>query len=162
MKFSLLICSLAIAATCDTTSAIAQQQASLEARITARQELELAKLDLRNYWQIEYPRQRRELNLAIELTQAEIEGNQEQQESLRPFTRFSLGEPFPLTIANLRFCRISAELRLNNLFAERNSLIRFHSDEFRILEMRVQAARQRVVDLEPKEEIAAAPIAPQR
>lgn len=157
MKFSPTICSLAIVAFCSGTSAVAQQQASLQARIAARQDLELAKLDLQNYWQIEYPRQRRELNLAIELTQAEIDGNQEQQESLRPFTRFSLGEPFPLTIANLRVCRKAAELRLNDLQAERNMLIRFHGDQFRILEMRVQAARQRVLELEPKEEIAAAP-----
>ncbi len=162
MKFSPVICSLAIFAICGATSALAQNQASLQARIAARQELELAKLDLQIYWQIEYPRLRRELNLAIELTQAEIDGNQEQQESLRPFTRFSLGEPFPLTIANLRVCRKSAELRLNNLQAERNSLIRFHGDEFRILEMRVQAARQRVFDLEPKDEIAAVPAVQQR
>jgi hypothetical protein len=157
MKFSPAISSLAIVAICCATSALAQQQTSLQARIAARQDLELAKLDLQNYWQIEYPRQRRELNLAIELTQAEIEVNQEQQESLRPFTRFSLGEPFPLTIGNLRICRKAAELRLNDLQAERNMLIRFHGDQFRILQMRVQAARQRVLELEPKEEIAAAP-----
>jgi hypothetical protein len=158
MKFSPAIYSLAIFAICSATSALAQNQASLQERIAARQELRMAQLDLQNYWQIEYPRQRRELDLAIELTQAEIKNNQEAQESLRPFTRFSLGEPFPLTIANLRICRASAELRLNDLIAERNSLIRFHGDQFRILEMRVQAARQRVVDLEPRDEIAAAPV----
>jgi hypothetical protein len=157
MKFSLAICSFAIIAICGATFAQAQERASLQARIAAQQELELAKLDLQNYWQIEYPRQRREVNLAIELTQAEIEGNQEQQESLRPFTRFSLGEPFPLTIANLRICRQSAEIRLNNLQAERNILIRFHGDQFRILQMRVQAARQRVADLEAYDEVAALP-----
>src|SRR4051812_1062939 len=157
MKFSPSICSLAILAFCSGTTALAQQQASLQARIAARQELELAKLDLQNYWQVEYPRQRRELDLAIDLTQAEIQGNQDAQDSLRPFTRFSIGEPFPLTIANLRICRDSAEIRLNNLRAERNSLIRFHGDQFQILQMRVQAARQRVVDLEPKDEVAAAP-----
>jgi hypothetical protein len=162
MKFSPASCSLAIVVICSATSALAQNQASLQARIAARQELELAKIDLQNYWQIEYPRQRRELNLAIELTKAEIDGNQEQQEALRPFTRFSLGEPFPLTIANLRICRKSAELRLNNLQAERNSLIRFHSDDFRILEMRVQAARQRVADLEANDEVTVAPPSPQR
>src|SRR3954464_5462322 len=157
MKFSLAICSFAMIVICSATSAQGQERASLQARIAARQELELAKLDLQNYWQIEYPRQRRQLNLAIELTQAEIEGNQEQQESLRPFTRFSLGEPFPLTIANLRVCRKSAELRLNDLQAERNMLIRFHGDQFRILQMRVQAARQRVADLEAYDEVATLP-----
>src|SRR6476620_7046611 len=158
MKFFPAICSLAIVAICGATSALAQNQGSLQARIAARQELRMAQLDLQNYWQIEYPRQRRELNLAIEVTQSEIKNNQEAQESLRPFTHFSLGEPFPLTIANLRICRTSAELRLNDLIAERNSLIRFHGDQFRVLEMRVQAARQRVVDLEPRDERAAAPV----
>jgi hypothetical protein len=157
MKFSPAICSLAIFAICGATSALAQNQGSLQARIAARQELELAKIDLQSYWQIEYPRQRRELNLAIELTQAEIQGYQEQQEALRPFTRFSIGEPFPLTIANLRVCRKSAELRLNNLQAERNTLIRFHGDQFRVLEMSVRAARQRVAELEANDEVAAAP-----
>jgi hypothetical protein len=157
MKFSPAIFSLAIVAICGATSVLAQNQASLEARIAARQDLRMAQLDLQNYWQIEYPRQRRELNLAIELTQAEIKNNQEAQESLRPFTRFTIGEPFPLTIANLRICRESAELRLNNLLAERGALIRFHGDQFRTLELRVEAARRRLVELEANEEIAAAP-----
>jgi hypothetical protein len=161
MKSFCVICSVALAAICGATSAFAQDQASLEARIAARQELELAKIDLQSYWQIEYPRQRRELNLAIELTQAEIQGYEEQQEALRPFTRFSIGEPFPLTNANLRVCRRSAELRLNDLQAERNMLIRFHRDPLRILEMRVRAARQRVADLEANDEVLPPPVAPQ-
>jgi hypothetical protein len=162
MKFLPIICSIAVVTICGVSSAAAQEQATLQARIAARQELALAKLDLQTYWQIEYPRLRREVNLAIELTKAEIEGNQEQQESLRPFTRFSIGEPFPLTIANLRVCRKSAELRLNDLQAERNMLIRFHGDQFRILEMRVHAARQRVADLEANDKVAAVTAAPQR
>ena len=162
MKFSPTACSLALIAICSTTSAVAQNPASLEARIAARVELERAKLDLQNYWQVEYPRQRRELNLAIELTQAEIDGNRDAQESLRPFTRFTIGEPFPLTMANLRVCGKAAEIRLNSLQAERNSLIRFHANDFRILQLRVQAARQRVADLEASDEVAAAPVNPQQ
>ena len=161
MKFSPFVCSLAIVTSCFMASTQAQDNVSVQARMAARQELILAKLDLQNYWQVEYPRQRRELNMAIELTQAEIQGNQEQQEALRPFTRFSIGEPFPLTIANLRVCRKAAEIRLNNLQAERNALVRFHSDDFRVLEMRVQAARQRVADLEANDAIAAGAAAQQ-
>lgn len=161
MKFSPCICSFAIVAICGVTSVFGQNQAPLQERIAARWESALAQLELRNYWQVEYPRQRRELNLAIEITQAEIDGTRDQQEALRPFTRFTIGEPFPLTVANLRVCRKSAELRLNNLQAERNSLIRFHGEDFRILEMRVQAARQHVADLEANDEVAAAPVNPQ-
>jgi hypothetical protein len=144
----------AIMALCVVTSAKAQSQVSRDARIAARQELELAKLDLQNYWQVEYPRQRRELNAAIELADEEIRSIDEQQNILRPFTRFTLDEPFPLTWAELRVCRKAADIRLNNLLAERNSLIRFHGDQFRILELRVQAARQRVVELEASDEVA--------
>jgi hypothetical protein len=161
MKFFPVFCSVALLAICSATSAFAQDQTSLQARIAARQELELARLDLQNYWQIEYPRQRREINLAIELTQAEIQGYQEQQEALRPFTRFTIGEPFPLTIANLRVCRKSAELRLNDLQAERIMLIRFQGDQFGILELRVRAARQRVAELEATDEVMPPPVAPQ-
>jgi hypothetical protein len=162
MKFSPSICSFVMVAIGGVTSAFGQNQASLPERIAARRELAIAQLELRNYWQIEYPRQRRELNLAIELTQAEIDGNRDQQEALRPFTRFTIGEPFPLTVANLRVCRKAAELRLNNLQAERNSLIRFHGEDFQILEMKVQAARQRVADLEANDQVAAAAANPQR
>jgi hypothetical protein len=157
MTASSFVGSLAIVALCAIGSATAQNQASREARITARQDLELAKLDLQNYWQVEYPRHRRELNSAIELADEEIRGIEEQQNVLRPFTRFTLDEPFPLTWAELRVCRKAAEIRLNNLLAERNNLIRFHGDQFRILELRVQAARQRVAELEANDEVANVP-----
>lgn len=157
MKVSpFIIGSFAVIVLCAVGSAGAQSQASREARIAARQELELAKLDLQNYWQVEYPRRRRELNAAIELADEEIRGIEEQENILRPFTRFTLDEPFPLTWAELRICRKAADIRLNNLLAERNNLIRFHGDQFRMLEMRVQAARERVVALEANDEVAKA------
>src|SRR5262249_12887079 len=130
------VCVSLILGCCFAGSIRAQEQPSLQARLAARRELELAKIDLRNYWQIEYPRQKRELDAAIEMTQTELEANDEAQRELRPFTRFSLGEPFPLTIRQLQICQTAAELRLKNLQAERNALIRFHSDQFRVLEMR--------------------------
>jgi hypothetical protein len=133
---------------------VGAQEPSLQARLAARRELELAKIDLRNYWQIEYPRQKRELDTAIEMTRAEICANEEAQRDLRPFTRFSLGEPFPLTIRELQICGRGAELRLRNLEVERNALIRFHYDDFHVLEMRVQEARLRVVELEVNDVIA--------
>ncbi len=147
MKFFPAICCLAIASCC-VPSARAQSPSNFQARVSARHELELAKIELRNYWQVEYPRHRRELNAAIELTELELRHNEELQDEYRPFTRFSLGEPFPITIRNLQMCHKEAELRLRNLQAERNALIRFHADEFRVLEMRVQEARFRVAELE--------------
>src|SRR5256885_1501331 len=58
MRFFAAICSLTIVAICCVTP-VRAQDASWQLRTAARRELELAKIDLRNYWQIEYPRQRR-------------------------------------------------------------------------------------------------------
>ena len=157
MKASPFVGPLAIVVLCAVGSASAQNQVSREARIAARQELEFAKLDLQNYWQVEYPRQRRELNAEIELADEQIRSIKEQENILRPSPRFTLDEPFPLSWAELRVCRKAAEIRLNNLLAERSNLIRFRGDQFRILEIRVQAARQHVAELEATDEVANAP-----
>ena len=159
MKFFPAILVLAVAACSFNSFAHAQDQPSLRARIAVRRELELAKMDLRNYWQVDYPRQRRELDAAIEITEAEIRANCEAQQELRPFTRFSLGEPFPLTIQDLQMCRKAAEVRLKNLQVERNALIRFHSDQFRVLEMKVMDARLRLVELEANDVMTSEPAA---
>ncbi len=161
MRLSPTICIFSILATCCATSAHAQEEPTWQARMAARQDLEMAKIELRNYWQVEYPRQRRELDAAIELTEAEICSNKALQNEYRPFTRFSLGEPFPVTIQHLQLCLKGAELRLQNLQAERNALIRFHSDSFRLLAMKVQEARLRVADLEANDVATAEPAAQQ-
>jgi hypothetical protein len=155
MRFSPPLCILTIAAAFCATAALAQEQPNWQVRLAARHELELAKIDLRNYWQIDYPRQRRELDAAIEMTELEIQNNRTLMEEYRPFTQFSIGEPFPITIRNLQMCIRGAELRLRNLQAERTALIRFHGDQFRVLEMKVQEARMRVADLEANDTAAA-------
>jgi hypothetical protein len=105
-------------------------------------------MELRHYWQVEYPRQQRHLNAAIELTEAEIRDYKERLRAYRPFDRFSTGQPFLVTLQELRMCLREAELRLRDLWAERNALVRFHSDEWRFLEMKVHEARLRVAALE--------------
>ena len=92
-------------------------------------------MELRNYWQVEYPRQQRHLNAAIELTEAEIRNYEERLREYQPFNRFSTGQPFLVTLQELRMCLREAELRLRDLWAERNALLRFHADEWRLLEM---------------------------
>jgi hypothetical protein len=146
-----VVCVLAFGCICLTSNARSEDQPSLAARLAARHELELAKIDLRNYWLVEYPRQKRELDAAIEITKMEICNNDHMQEEFRPFTRFTIGEPFPITIRNLQMCRQVAEVRLKNLEDERAELIRFHGDQFRALEMKVQEARLRVAQLEGDE-----------
>jgi len=157
MKFSLAICCMTITAMSLAVQARAQDQPSMQARVAARHELEMAKIELRNYWQIEYPRQRRALNAAIELTEAEIKVYEERLNAYRPFTRFTIGEPLLVTIQDLQMCLKESELRLKDLQAERANLIRFHGDDFRALEIRVQQARLRVAELEANDVVVAQP-----
>src|SRR3954451_10201055 len=124
------------------------QDASLRARMAARRDLEQAKTDLLYYWQVEYPRKCRELDAAIEIARAEIEDNRSLLREYQPYYGFSIGEPFPITVRNVRLCIRTGELRLNDLLAERNMLVRFHGDEFRILSNNVYEARLRVAELE--------------
>jgi hypothetical protein len=116
-------------------------------------------MDLRHYWQVDYPRQQRNLNAAIELTKCEIRDLQFRLRQYQPFTRFSTGDPFMVTIQNTEMCLREAEFRLRELWAERNALVRYHSDQYRELELRVHEARLRVIELEPEDEPRAARIA---
>jgi len=136
-------------AVCLVSPSIAQQEVPIEERIAARMELTAAKSNLRYYWQVEYPRQLRMLDQAIEMTRTDIENNKRLLRQYRPFTRFSLGQPFPITISQLESCIQATEFRLNELIAERDALVRFRSDQFNQLAFQVTLARQRVLELEP-------------
>jgi hypothetical protein len=144
---SLPLC-FAIAAQFVPTQVLADETNLLSERVTARRELEVAVMELRNYLQVEYPRKQRHLNAAIELTEAEIHDYQVQLREWEPFSRFSIGDPFLITVQNVRMCLREAELRLRDLWAERNALMRFHSDQWRLLEWNVFDARVRVAQIE--------------
>ncbi len=128
------------------------QDASLRTRLAARRDLERAKTDLLYYWRVDYPRKCRELDAAIEITRAEIDDNRSLLREYQPYNRFSIGEPFPITIRNIQLCIRTGELRLNDLLAERNALIRFHGDEFQTLSHRVYEARLRVAEVDEAEQ----------
>jgi hypothetical protein len=156
MRFSGAPQLLAIAALLSTFSVSrAQDESYPAARAAARRELLLAKLELRHYQQVEYPRLRRHLQAQIDLTEAEIRAYKRQLHEFRPFSRFSVGQPFTVTIQEIRLCLQEAELRLRDLWAERNALIRFHSDDWRFLEMKVHDARLRVAEIEAAREAVA-------
>jgi hypothetical protein len=128
------------------------QEASLQSKMAARRDLEAAKNDLLYYWQVEYPQQCREYDAAIECTRAEIDANRSLLREYKPFGGFSIGEPFPITVRNIQLCIRTGELRLNDLLAERNALMRFHGDQFRALSAQVYEARLRVLALESNDE----------
>jgi hypothetical protein len=147
MRFSPASLWLAIAA---SVPAIAHAQAeSFEAdRLIARRELELAKIEFRDYWQVEYPRIRRDLDARIDLTEAEIRTYKERLRIYMPFDEFSTGGALVLPLQDLRMCLREAEWRLRDLWAERSNLIRFRTPEWRVLELRLHDARVRVATLE--------------
>ena len=160
MRFFFHIACLAIAVAClQSPVSFADEATYVPARIEARRDLELAKIELRHYWQVEYPRLRRHLNAEIELTEAEIRDYEVRLRAYRPFNRFSTGQPFLITIQELRMCLRDAELRLRDLWAERNALVRFRSDKWRVLEMNVYDARIRVAQLEAGDEPIVEPAA---
>jgi predicted RNase H-like nuclease (RuvC/YqgF family) len=157
MRFSCVIWFLATAALLSPISkARAQEENYAEARAAARRDLMLAKMELRQYQLVEYPRLRRHLQAQIDLTEAEIRDYKERLHEYRSFDRFSVGRPFMVTLQELRMCLLEAELRQRDLWAERNALIRFHSDDWRLLEMRVHEARLRVAEIEAAHEAVAA------
>jgi len=148
MRLRLFTCVLTLFAALAAPQLFAQEP-SLQERIAVRRDLAEAKMNLRYYWQVEYPRKCRELDAAIALTRAEIESSRTLLRRFRPYnTRFTIDEPFPVTVRNLDMCIVTGELRLNDLLAERNALIRFKSDQFRVLAWDVYEARARVADLE--------------
>jgi hypothetical protein len=149
MKFFPSLLLVAIAMCCIAPQpARAQDTADQIARLNARRDLMQAKMELRHYLQVEYPRQRRQLSAAIELTEAEIRDYRERLRAYEPYGRFSIGQPFLITIQDLRMCQRDAELRLRELWAERSALAHSHSDQWRLLAMQVHEARLRVVELE--------------
>jgi hypothetical protein len=123
-------------------------------RAALRRELGEANLELRHYLQVEHPRQRRHLDAQIQLTEAEVRALQGRLREYRPFTRFSTGNPLNVTIQHTQMCLLDAELRLADLRAERNNLIRFRSDQWRVLEMQAFELRMRLAELERTEELA--------
>jgi hypothetical protein len=147
MRFRLSTLILALFAAHFASPLIAQEP-SLQERIAVRRDLDAAKMNLRYYWQVEYPRKCRELDAAIELTRREIDNSRALLRQYWPVTQFTIDEPFPITVRNLQMCIRTGEFRLNDLLAERNALIRYHSDQFRVLAADVYAARVRVADLE--------------
>jgi hypothetical protein len=123
-------------------------------RAALRRELESANLELRHYLHVEYPRQRRHLDAQIQLTEAEVRGLESRLREYRPFNKFSTGNPLSVTIQYTQICLLDAELRLADLRAERNHLIRFRSDQWRALELRAVDLRLRLAELERTEELS--------
>lgn len=155
MKFFPMLLGVAIAVVgLSVETARAEEESLEEARWSARRELQLAKIEFRDYWQVEYPRIRRDLDARIDLTEAEIRIYEQRLRQYRPFDRFSTGSAVNWSIQDLRMCLREAEWRLRDLWAERSNLMRFRTPEWRVLELRVHDARVRVAALEAQADAA--------
>ena len=143
-----LLCLATFVIPCWPEEVFAQENSYASEIAAARLELKWAKLEFRDYWQIEYARLRRHLDAQVRLTEEEVRLLKERLRMYRPFDRFSTGSAVQWSVQNLRMCLLDAELRLQDLWAERSNLIRLRTPEWRILEARVQDARFRVAELE--------------
>jgi hypothetical protein len=152
--FPTMLCTAIAAITISLNPAFADQESYETARMNARRELELAKIEFRDYWQVIFPRIRRELDARIELTEAEIRIYRERLRLYQRFDRYSTSSALVLPLQDLRLCLREAELRRRNLWAERSNLIRFRTPEWRILELRVHDARLRVAAIEAQADSA--------
>jgi hypothetical protein len=142
LGFTILACSWA------SPQAFSQDTPLQAERASARRALEAANLELRLYLQVDYPREQRHLDSQIKLTEAEIKAYEDRWREYRSFDTFSTGRPLLLPLQDLRLCLLQAQLRLDDLRAERNAQIRFHSDRWRLLELRAFEARSRLAELE--------------
>jgi hypothetical protein len=138
--------------------AAAQDDPSAAARADLRCQLAEAKAAARYYWQVDYPQQQRDLNAAIDLTEAEVKAYKLQLHEYEPFDRFSIGRPLYMPIQDMKICKLEAEYRLDRLRQRRNALIRFHTDQGYVLDQRVAEIRAQLVELEGGEVIEIGPV----
>ncbi|MEM6797989.1 MAG: hypothetical protein AAF589_00615 [Planctomycetota bacterium] len=115
-----------------------------DAAVDAHRELEIAALKLRLYELTEYPGQIRKLDSAIKLTRAEVEGWERLEREYRSLRKFDRGSALPLTIEQVRLDLLAAELRLDDLKAQRLAAQRAHQLKQRLLRLSVEQAAARV------------------
>jgi hypothetical protein len=114
---------------------------------SARRDVEVAELELRRYLNVAYPSQRDHLDAQMILTKAEIEV---QRRLVREYERMSRGKtskPFLVTLSDARMALLSAQLSHQRHCDEKSRLEKFHSDQCRLYELRVDAAREHLTAL---------------
>ncbi|MGD9635559.1 MAG: hypothetical protein AB7G28_10785 [Pirellulales bacterium] len=138
--------SVAVAvASCSATHA---QQVASDAEIAAaRRDLAAAKLESQLYIQNEYDCARRELNAAIRVADEEVRTMRRNLKSFGPFNPFAYGQLPAFHYRNARLCLAEAEARRRLLIDERSNLVRTKGTEFALMQLNVEAARARLVEL---------------
>ncbi len=149
MRYNSLTFVLALASLWASCGMVSAQGDSYQAELAAaRRALAVAKIEARHYWQVEYQRERRELNAAISVADAEVRTFRQQLRAYGPFHSFAYGQQPTLAYRDLKLYIANAETRRRLLIDERNNLVRTHTEHLALLELRVADARARVLDLE--------------
>lgn len=144
---SQLYLALPIALTAFCSPASAQQIASDAEIAAARRDLAAAKLESRLYWQNEIECARRELNAAIRVSEEEVRTMRRQLKYFGPFNPYAYGQLPSFHFRNAKLCLADAEARRRLLIDERNNLARTRADELALMQLNIQAARARLVEL---------------
>jgi hypothetical protein len=113
----------------------------------ARRDVEIAQLELRRYLVIDYPAQRTQLDSQIAMAHAEIESNRRLVREYERMSRGKTSRPFLVTLEDARLALLAAKLRHHQLGQQKSNLEKFHSDQCRLYELHVEAARQRLESL---------------
>jgi hypothetical protein len=127
--------------------ALAQEAAGPAEIAAARRALAAAKIEARQYSQVEYQCQKRELDAAIRISDEEVRTMRRQLRSFGTFNAFAYGQQPAFGYRNARLFLAEAETRRRLLIAERNDLARSRNDQMALSNLNVAAARARLVDL---------------
>ena len=147
----MLTCCFRIAVTSAVLIAIplatSARSAPSDAIASARRDVEIAELELRRYLRVEYPSQRDHLAAQMTLARAEVNV---QRRLVREYERLSRGKtskPFLVKFSDARMALLAAEVSYQRNCDEKSRLEKFHSSQRRLLELRVEAARERLKSL---------------
>lgn len=103
---------------------------------SSRADEEIARLRAKLFERVDYPLLMRRLDSDIELAKAEIQMHQKVLFELERLHRMAHeSKPFLVTIEELKLKRLAAELRLDDLEAERCLLQKYQRDERRLREL---------------------------
>ena len=114
----------------------------------ARRRLEIAKIELRLYEEIEYPRKERHFDAQIKFLSLDIEGLKKRVREYKRFNNSRSTSPFLVSLHEAKLALLDAEFRLKDARAERCSLRKFHPDRRKLFLLRIEAARAEVIALD--------------
>lgn len=153
VRFAVVILCLSFCCVGSKTVQAADQSPEVRAELDAalaqaRAELTAAKSELLFYLKVEHPRKTRRVAADIKLITLDIKGLKDRLRRYSSFHRSRYNRPFLVSEQNARLALLDAELTLKELQNERSTLFRFKSDFCKPYELKVSAARARVIALD--------------